>query len=178
MTLIFPLDVTGAPTVNAAGIVSPTLVTVPTDQPLLADRLYVTPLIVSVLVLGTGTYPNTDSISKFVIGAADVTSPLPLTANFKNVLVPYILLLTGAKVRVTGDPVIPEPVTSPTKDKDAEGTDIVTGVIFVTRPLPSTVTLGTCVEEPYIPGAVLTVANVSTAEPGPVAVPSPVKAEI
>ena len=104
MTLIVPfVPVAGAPTVNAAGIVSPTETRVPTDQTLLATRLYVTPLIVIVLVLGTGTYPNTDSMSRLVTGVADVTSPLPLTANFKKELVPYMLLLTGAKVSVTGE---------------------------------------------------------------------------
>jgi hypothetical protein len=89
MTLIVPfVPVAGAPTVNAEGIVNPTETRVPTDQPLLADKLYVTLLIVSVLVLGTGTYPNTDSISRFVIGAADVTNPFPFTPNFKKVLLP------------------------------------------------------------------------------------------
>lgn len=135
-------------------------------------------MIVIVLVLGTGTYPNTDSMSRFVTGVADVTRPLALTANFKNVLVPYTFVFTVARVKVTGEPVVPIPVTSPIKDKDAEGTAIVTGVTLVTRPFPSTVNLGTCVADPYVAGAELTVANVNNAEPGPDAVPSPVRAVI
>ena len=51
-------------------------------------------------------------------------------------------------------------------------------VIFVTNPLPFTVTTGTVVELPNVPIVAFTVANVNTADPGPVAVPSPVRAEI
>ena len=93
-------------------------------------------------------YPSTDSISRCVTGVADVTNPLAFTANFKKVLLPYTSLFTVANVNVTGEPVVPIPVTSPIKDKDAEGTAIVTGVTLVTRPFPSTVNLGTCVAEP------------------------------
>jgi hypothetical protein len=108
-----------------------------------------------------------------VIGAADVTRPFPFTPNFKNVLGVYTLALTEFNVRVVGDPVIPAPVTSPTNIRIAEGTVIVTGVMFVTNPLPLTVTLGTSVLDPYVPGLVFTVASVSVDAPGPVAVPSP-----
>jgi hypothetical protein len=108
-----------------------------------------------------------------VIGAADVTRPFPFTPNFKNVLELYTLGLTVCNVRVVGDPVIPAPVTSPTNIRIAEGTVIVTGVMFVTNPLPLTVTLGTSVLDPYVPGLVFTVASVSVDAPGPVAVPSP-----
>ena len=51
---MFPLLVTGGPTVNPEGIFIPTLVTVPTDQVLLDARFCVKPLIVRVLVVGTG----------------------------------------------------------------------------------------------------------------------------
>ena len=95
VTTIFPLDVMAGPTLNAEGIVSPTLVTVPTDQLLLAAKLYVTPLIVNVLVVGTGVYPSTDSISRLVIGAADVTKPLLFTANFKKLSLAYTSLFTA-----------------------------------------------------------------------------------
>lgn len=54
VTLMLPLIVTGGPTVNPEGIFIPTLVTVPTDQVLLDARFCVKPLIVRVLVLGTG----------------------------------------------------------------------------------------------------------------------------
>ena len=178
VTFIFPLDVTGAPTVKAGGIVKPTFVTVPTEKLLLADKSLVTPLIVSVRVVGTGVYPNAVIISPGPIVAAEVINPLPFTATFKNELLPYTLGFTVSNVSVTGDPVVPEPVTSPTNDNEAEGIAIVTRETLVTNPFAFTVILATCVEEPYVAGAGLTVANVSTAEPGPVAVPSPVKADI
>ena len=163
---------------KAGGIVIPTLVTVPTDQDLSAARLAVTPLIVNVLLVGTGVYPNTLNISRSVIGAADVTSPLSFTENFNNELLPYILEFTVANVRVTGIPVVPKPVTSPTNDNEAEGIDIVTRETLVTNPFAFTVILGTCVEEPYVAGAELTVANVNATLPGPVAEPSPVKVDM
>jgi hypothetical protein len=95
-----------------------TLVTVPTDQFLFADKSWVTPLILNVLLVGTGTYPNADTISPCVIGAAEVTRPLPFTANLRNVLLPYTLELTVSNVSVTGDPVKPDPSTSPVKLND------------------------------------------------------------
>jgi hypothetical protein len=73
---------------NAGGMASCTLVTVPTDQLLFADRSCVKPLMLNVLVVGTGVYPNADTISPCVTGVADVTRPLPFTATFKKVLLP------------------------------------------------------------------------------------------
>ena len=70
--------------------VTETLVTLPpplgSTNTALVSKFSVIPLIVIVLVSGTGTYPNTASISRFVIGAAPVTNPLALTLNFKKVL--------------------------------------------------------------------------------------------
>lgn len=55
VTTKVPDDVIGLPeTANAAGICRSTLVTVPTDQVLFADKSKVTPLIVIVLLSGTG----------------------------------------------------------------------------------------------------------------------------
>jgi len=161
---------------NAGGMASCTLVTVPTDQLLFADRFCVTPLMLNVLVVGTGVYPNAVMISPCVTGVAEVTRPLPFTATFKNVLLPYTLGLTVCNVRVVGEPVTPVPVTSPTIMMTPEGTAMFIGVMLVTNPFVFTVTTGTCVVEPYVPGLGLTVANVKTAEPGPLAVPSPVSA--
>lgn len=175
MMLILPLFVTGGPTVNAAGIVTPTLVTVPTDHALFIDRFCVIPFIVIVLVLGTGVYPSTLCISNAVTGVADVTRPFAFAPNFKNVLDPYTLLFTVPNVNVVGLPVIPFPVTSPTNVSMAEGTVMVIGVTFVTNPLLLTVILGTCVVDPYTPGLLFTVANVTVAAPGPEADASPIK---
>ena len=86
--------------------------------------------------------------------------------------------MTVCNVRVVGEPVIPVPVTSPTIMMTPEGTAIFIGVMLVTNPFVFTVTTGTCVVEPYVPGLGLTVANVKTAEPGPLAVPSPVIATV
>ena len=90
----------------------------------------------------------------------------------------YTLGFTEFNVRVVGDPVIPEPVTSPTNIRTAEGTVMLTGVMFVTNPLLLTVTLGTIVADPYVPGAAFTVANVNGTDPGPVALASPVRADM
>ena len=57
-------------------------------------------------------------MSPCVIGAAEVTRPLPFTANLRNVLLPYTLELTVSNVSVTGDPVKPAPLTSPVKLND------------------------------------------------------------
>ena len=127
---------------------------------------------------GTGVYPRAPIISRLVTGVAEVTNPFPLTANFKNVLLPYILALTGLSVRVTGEPVTPDPVTSPTNIRTPEGTVMRVVVIFVTSPLPFTVITGTLVEVPNVPIVAFTVANVNGTDPGPVAVPSPVRAVI
>jgi hypothetical protein len=48
----------------------------------------------------------------------------------------------------------------------------------VIRPLPLTVKLGIALDDPKDPVFVLTVASVRTADPGPLAVPSPVRAVI
>ena len=65
-----------------------TFVTVPTEKVLLTERSRVTPFIVIVRVVGTGVYPRAPIISRLVTGVAEVTNPFPLTANFKNVLLP------------------------------------------------------------------------------------------
>ncbi len=51
-------------------------------------------------------------------------------------------------------------------------------VCAVTRPLPLVVSTGMAVDDPTEPGPELTVARVAAAAPGPVAVTSPVSAEI
>ena len=79
-------------------------------------------------------------------------------------------------MRVTGAPVIPVPVTSPTNMRDADGIVMRVSTTFVTSPLPFTVILGTIVEVPNVPIVAFTVANVKAADPGPLAVPSPVRA--
>jgi hypothetical protein len=168
----------GVVMLNAGGIASCTLVTVPTDQLLFADRFCVTPLMLNVLVVGTGVYPNAVIMSPCVTGVAEVTRPLPFTATFKKVSPPYTSGLTVCNVRVVGEPVVPVPVTSPTMMMAPEGTAMFIGVTLVTSPFAFTVILGTCVVEPYVPGLALTLANVRTADPGPLAVPSPVSAVI
>lgn len=101
-----------------------------------------------VLVSGTGTYPRILCISKAVIGEADVTSPLPFTANLRGVSTPYTLAFTVARVVVRGAPVVPTPVTSPTNMMVPEGIDTGMLVTLVTNPLPFTVTTGICVALP------------------------------
>ena len=153
-----------------------TFVTVPTEKVLLTERSRVTPFIVIVRVVGTGVYPRAPIISKAVTRVAEVTKPFALTANFKNVLGPYTSIFTGSSVRVTGEPVIPDPVTSPVNIRTPEGTVMRVLTTFVTSPLLFTVILGTIVEVPNVPIVAFTVANVNTADPGPLAVPSPVRA--
>lgn len=84
---------------------------------------------------------------------AAVTNPLAFTVTVAFVNVPT-LLLTVARVAVD-----PEVVRSPDNAAAA-----------VTSPLALTVT------DANVPTLPLTVANVNAAEPGPAAVPSPVKA--
>jgi hypothetical protein len=43
---------------------------------------------VIVLLSGTGVYPRIDIMSPAVRGEADVTNPLPFTANLRGVSVP------------------------------------------------------------------------------------------
>lgn len=162
--------------------ITPTEVTVPLPtgivQVLFNERSCVRPFIVIVLVLGTGVYPRAVYMSPAATGAADVTSPFAFTANFKNVFDPYTLLFTVKRVSVTGLPVTPDPVTSPPKKRISEGRAMFVGIMLVTSPFEFTVTTGTCTVDPYVPGLGLTELRVKTAEPGPVAVPSPVKADI
>ena len=99
-------------------------------------------------MLGTGTYPNADDISPADTGEAEVTKPLPFTENFKNVSDAKTSGFTVRRVRVTGLPEEPAPVTSPVKNKRADGIDINVVVRFVILPFASTVTIGTCVEDP------------------------------
>ena len=138
----------GVVTKNAGGRASCTLVTVPTDQVLFTDRSCVTPLIVIVLLSGTGVYPRIDIMSPAVRGEADVTNPLLFTANLRGVFIPYTLALTVANVVVRGTPVVPTPDTSPCKMITPEGTVTAVVVKFVTKPLPFTVTTGINVDDP------------------------------
>ena len=87
-------------------------------------------------------------ISKAVRGEADVTNPLPFTANLRGVSVPYTLAFTVANVVVRGTPVVPTPVTSPCKMIVPEGMFTAVVVTFVTKPLLFTVTTGINVDDP------------------------------
>lgn len=87
-------------------------------------------------------------MSKAVNGEADVTKPLPFTANLRGVSVPYTLALTVANVVVRGTPVVPTPVTSPCKMIAPEGMFTAVVVTFVTKPLVFTVTIGINVDDP------------------------------
>jgi hypothetical protein len=101
----------------------------------------------------------------------------PLAGPAKTVLAVWVFRVSvRVPLPVTGEPVIVkmgavDPSASPTLDT-------VPGVgpeeAEVTRPLAFTVTVALV----KVPGLLLAVANVSTALPGPVAVPSPVKAVI
>jgi hypothetical protein len=143
-TTSVPAAVTGLPeTVNAGGIVKSTLVTVPTFHVLLADKLYETPLMVRVLVVGTGKNPIILNISKLVIGDADVTSPFPFTVNLRGVIDVYTSGFTVANVSVVIDPVKPDPETSPLNRSDPAGKTTGVVVTLVTNPLEFTVTTGT-----------------------------------
>jgi hypothetical protein len=176
---IVPAAVTGGVvTENATGTETCTLVTVPTFHDLLAERSNDVPLMVSVLVLGTGVYPMMLNISNAVMGVADVTNPFPFTENFRAVFEPYTLALTVDRVRVVNDPVNPLPKTSPANNNDPAGKDTGADVMLVTSPLELTVTTGIVVLPPYTPGNEFTLANVNGATPGPFAVPSPVRAVI
>jgi hypothetical protein len=175
MLIVPKVVIGGVVTENAGGTAACTLVTVPTFQVLSAVRSLVRPLIVMVLESGTGVYPNNPIMSPAVKGAAEVTNPFAFTANFRGVFDPYTLLLTVARVVVRGTPVTPTPETSPWRMMVFDGRLMATGVIFVTNPLPFTVTTGTVVEDPNVPGETFTVARVNGTLPGPDAVPSPVR---
>lgn len=105
-------------------------------------------MIVRVLLSGTGVYPRIDIMSPAVRGEADVTKPLPFTANLRGVSVPYTLALTVANVVVRGTPVVPTPDTSPCKMIAPEGIFTAVVVTLVTKPLPFTVTTGINVDDP------------------------------
>jgi hypothetical protein len=146
---IVPAAVTGGVvTENAIGTETCTLVTVPTLHVLFAERSYVVPLIVSVLVLGTGVYPMMLNMSNAVIGVADVTSPFAFTENFRAVFEAYTLALTVDRVSVVNDPVNPVPKTSPANSNAPAGKDTGADVILVTSPFELTVTTGTVVLPP------------------------------
>ena len=114
---------------------------------------------------------------------------LPAVPPFATPSWPVIVLLPSASVKP--DPVAP-PVNVPVLVKDdastleasvapvsvPAGATTAAVVCAVTRPLPVVVKTGMAVDEPTEPGLPLTVARVATAEPGPVAVTSPVSAEI
>ena len=115
------------------------------------------------------------TMSEAVIGEADVTSPLPFTANFRGVMVLYIFGLTFCNSKLMLVPVNPDPTTSPMKFNGNGGMVTGTGVMFVTKPFAFTVTIGIVLPLPNVPEAKFTVANVIAATPGPEAVASPDK---
>jgi len=69
----------------------------------------------------------------------------------------------------------PDPTTSPVNRSGCGGMTIGVGVMFVTRPLPLTVTMGIVEPLPNVPGAKFTCASVRVPTPGPFAVPSPIR---
>jgi len=113
------------------------------------------------------------TMSEAVIGEADVTSPLPLTVNFRGVMVLYGFALTFCNNIVILLPVNPDPTTSPIKFSGSGGMVTGTGVMFVTSPLLFTVTIGMVFPLPNVPEEKFTVANVAAATPGPEASTSP-----
>jgi hypothetical protein len=106
-------------------------------------------------------------MSEVVALAPTVTLPLESTVTLV-----YVPAVTPelANVSCVLVPVVPVPVTSPVKvnapDIEAVDTEVI-------RPLESTVTTGTRVEDPYVPGVTAVLASVSSIEvvPDPVASP-------
>lgn len=91
---------------------------------------------------------------------------------------PYGLAFAFCNVSVIVLCVKPVPTTSPVNEIACGETTNGVVVRLVTSPLAFTVTTGIDWLAPNVPGFMLTVFNVNTAAPGPVATPSPERAVI